>query len=442
LPQLEGAVDALPRRNGDGGQELFAFGRLVKYPLLVSVTDDEVQSLASWRETSMPIAFGATLIIGFIVLVALFLIRRLSLQEGLARALQLATERYQHTVDSVMDAIVAVDASMKVVLFNTAAERMFGRPAAQVIGEPLDMLLPQRLRSVHRRHIDRFGASATAAVTMDQQFDAVGLRADGSEFPFESSVSRTVFDGAMQMTAVLRDVTAHRLAETELRKANQQLRNLSASLQLVREEERTRISRELHDELGQQLTGLKLHLSWVGSRLKEGRAAAIEMIDDMRPLLDTAIASVRRISTELRPPILDDLGFSDAVTWHADEVSRRSGLKIVLDLDRAVPVMDVERTTALFRIVQESLTNVLRHARATKVEIALRIESDELALSISDDGMGFDRDVGKSGIGLVSMRERATAIGARFDIVDATGKGTTIRVRMPLDDVFRSGDKT
>jgi PAS domain S-box-containing protein len=440
LPQKAGDIQTLRRRNGEGGQEMVVVGHLLKYPMLIGVTDDEVQSLASWRETSVPIVIGASLMVVFTVVVALFLMRRLSLHEDMARALLLASQRYQHTVDSVMDAIVAVDQAMNILLFNTAAERMFGYSAAQAIGQPLDILIPERFRTSHQSHMHFVSNSEVEQFNGERKFDAVGLRADQSEFPFESSISRTIIGGQVQMTSVLRDVTVQRLADAELRQANTQLRGLSASLQQVREEERTRISRELHDELGQQLTGLKLQLSWLGSRVREGRAATVDTIDVMRHLLDIAITAVRRISTELRPPILDDLGFAEAVTWHTSEVANRSGLKIELMLLADKQVQSVELATALFRIVQESLTNIVRHAAATLVTIKLVSTTDGLRLIIDDNGQGFDSRVSKSGIGLVSMRERANAIGAHFRITSGHGEGTVIEVVIPLNNLPASGE--
>ena len=175
---------------------------------------------------------------------------------------------------------------------------------------------------------------------MAPNIEITGLRADGTEFPIESTISQTLIEGKPQLTAVLRDITQRRRAEEDLREMNRQLRSLSASLQEVREQERTRIAMELHDDLGQQLTGLKLELSWLGGRLKEGRQATPDEVGAMRQLLDTAIASVRRIATELRPLILDDLGFGEAVAWQTAEFAKRSGLDITLDLQAQALVKD------------------------------------------------------------------------------------------------------
>jgi signal transduction histidine kinase len=276
---------------------------------------------------------------------------------------------------------------------------------------------------------------------MAPQLEITGRRGDGTEFPIESTISKSVIGGKPQMTAVLRDVTEQRRADVELREVNMQLRKLSTSLQSVREQERTRISRELHDELGQQLTGLKLSLSWLATRLKEGRATTAGSVDEMRHLLDTAIASVRRISTELRPLVLDDLGFGEAISWQTLEFAKRSALEVTLNLPAAGFVRGDELSTALFRIVQESLTNVARHAHATKVNINLISDGDRLVLTISDNGQGIPDNGRQGGIGLVSMRERAISIGAQFKIISGMGVGTTIEVSIALNELPRDGDQ-
>lgn len=441
LPEKGNEIRIVHHVSGGGGREVFSLGRLVGYPLLLSVTDDEDSALASWRETAVPIAIGATLVSIFTALLAMLLISKLKSKEELTFALHVANDLYQQTVDSVMDAIVAVDESLNIVLFNPAAENMFGLKASAVIGKPFDMLIPERLRAKHLIHVGRFVDTEVGSRTMAPQLEIAGRRADGKEFPIESTISKSLIGGKLQMTAVLRDVTAHRLAEIELREVNRQLRNLSTSLQNVREEERTRISRELHDELGQQLTGLKLSLSWLGTRLKEGRTTTPDTVDEMRYLLDAAIASVRRISTELRPLILDDLGFGEAMSWQTLEFTKRSNLEVTLNLPAADDVHEDELATALFRIVQESLTNVARHANATRVKIDLVAEGGKLVLTINDNGQGIQDNAKQGGIGLVSMRERANSIGAQFNIISGPGVGTTIEVIIPLKVPLLDGDE-
>ncbi|NBY67572.1 MAG: PAS domain S-box protein [Betaproteobacteria bacterium] len=321
-------------------------------------------------------------------------------------------------------------------MFNPAAESMFQMKAVEVLGENLSILLPDVMRQAHIGHVEDFAGSLGESRAMAPRLDVMGRRADGTEFPIESTISKTLMGGKVQMTAVLRDVTQRRRAEFELRHMNAQLRELSASLQEVREQERSRIARELHDDLGQQLTGLKLELAWLGSRIKEGREMPFERVTDMKRMLDMAISSVRRISSDLRPLILDDLGFAEAVQWHASEVMERSNLKLELDLTAHKMVNDDARATALFRIVQEALTNILRHAQAENVAITLSVEGNFLCLRIQDDGLGMPEKIRVGGMGLLSMRERAVALGGEFSLSkvkegDAKA-GVSIEVRLPL----------
>jgi len=433
LPVPGDDVRMLTHARGDGGRQGFALGHAAQFPILVSVTNDEEEALYSWRETAWPIFLGSILVCVLIVVAAGLLINELIREEALTKELSGANDRYHQTIDSVMDGIVATDESHNILVFNPAAERMFGLSAKAVIGHSLDTLLPHRLRDAHQQHVGAFTESGDASKSMGPQLEITGRRADGTEFPIESTISQTLIGGKRQLTAVLRDVTERRRNEENLREMNAQLRKLSESLQSVREEERSRISRELHDELGQQLTGLKLEFSWLSNRMLEGREVTRDEINAMRLLLDKALASVRRISTELRPLILDDLGFAAAVAWQIDEFGKRTGITTEQDLTAADTVADEALASGLFRIVQESLTNVARHADATSAEVRIVSDTESLILTVHDNGKGINHSLGRStGIGLVSMRERAIALGAVFAIHSNPGEGCTIEVRLPL----------
>jgi PAS domain S-box-containing protein len=319
-------------------------------------------------------------------------------------------------------------------MFNPSAEAMFGLEASKALGQPIEVLMPERLRSVHRRHMQGFSASEKASRAMAPQMEIFGVRSNGTEFPLESTISHSMIGGKLQMTAVLRDVTERRKTESTLRTVNTQLRELSANLQNVREEERKRFSRELHDDLGQRLTGLKLSLSWMASRLKEGKPTAVSDVDEMRHQMDAAIGSVRRIAAELRPRVMDDLDFKEALTWQTQEFFKHSGIQIELDLRAAEKVTEDGLATALFRIVQESLTNVVRHAAADKVVVSLLYANDQLTLAIRDNGRGFDWEGTAGGVGLVSMRERCGAIGAVFKVNSYPGAGTLIEITVPMTE--------
>lgn len=427
-----GRVAVLAPIDADNSGRVIALTRLPGLPMMVGVTDDTARALAAWRATALPIAVGALLVCAFLGTAAALLAGEVEREERLARALREANDRWRRTIDSVLDAIVSVDADQNIIMFNPAAEAMFGLSHAQALGKPLAALIPERLRAGHHAHVESFIESGATSREMAPQMEVMGLRADGTEFAIESTISRTEIDGAPQLTAVLRDVTERRRRESEQMAMNEELRRLSTALQSVREEERARISRELHDDLGQQLTGIRLDLSRLVSRIKDGRAPAPDTLDSMRTLLDGAIGAVRRISTELRPRMLDDLGFEEAVAWQAGEFTRRSGVRVRLDLEAAGDVHGDALSTALFRIVQEALTNVARHAHASEVHVALHARGDTLALRIVDDGNGIDIAQRSHGIGLLGMRERATALGGRFTIARDQGGGTRVEVDIPL----------
>lgn len=423
----------------DGGDSLLSLTRVPGLPLAVGVADDVGATLAAWRALAVPIAAGALLVCAFLGAAALLLGHELRREQRLNRALREADDRWRRTIDSVMDAMVCVDEAQTITMFNPAAERMFGMDAASAIGRPLGSLLPHRLRQAHAEHVRALVRSGVSSREMAPHLEVVGLRADGSEFPIESAISRTEIDGKPQLTAVLRDVTERRRREADLQRMNAELRRLSNAQQTVREEERQRISRELHDDLGQLLTGIKLDLSRLIARVKEGRQPAPQTFDSMRHLLDGAIAAVRRISTELRPRMLDDLGFDEALAWQAAEFTRRSGVPVQLDLHDARHVQGDAMGTALFRIVQESLTNIARHANATQVRIELVVRGPSLCLCVRDNGRGIDLGSRGEGVGLLSMRERATALGGSLRFGVAPGGGTEVWVSIPLPEDCDAG---
>ena len=228
--------------------------------------------------------------------------------------------------------------------------------------------------------------------------------------------------------------TERQHAERQLRETNRQLQELSASLQNVREHERSRISRELHDELGQLLTGIRMEVSWLGGRLLGEQQQLIDKVASIKGQIDQTIASVRRISSELRPLVLDDLGFAAAASWYVDQFSARTGLPVKLVLAADDPQRGDAAATVLFRVLQESLTNVARHANATTVDVELRFADDGWVLSIRDDGVGFVVAEG-GGLGLVGMRERVQMLGGRFALTSSPGHGTLIEVRVPAGKV-------
>ncbi len=222
-------------------------------------------------------------------------------------------------------------------------------------------------------------------------------------------------------------------AEERLRESSEQLRALSVYLQYVREEERTRIAREVHDELGQALSGLKLDLSWLAGRLPRGTKLLPEKIKEMSQHIDTTIQSVRRIATELRPGILDDLGLVAAIEWQGNEFQNRTGVFCEVVATIQDGELDADLNTTFFRIFQETLTNILRHAGATRVEVHLGEEHDCLVLRVQDNGRGITTaEIGDTkSIGLLGMRERAALLGGEVAFHGEPGRGTLVTVKIP-----------
>ena len=220
-----------------------------------------------------------------------------------------------------------------------------------------------------------------------------------------------------------------------------QLRALTARLQTVREDERTRVAREVHDELGQALTAIKLEFTALLRDLRAVEGPVSQRSQSILKLLDEAIQSIRRIATELRPGILDDIGLVAAVEWAAEEFQARTGIKCHLNQPDADIGMDTETATALFRIVQETLTNVARHANSTEVNIRLADEHGQLILEVRDNGRGISEEQlsGNRSLGILGMRERVLLIGGELTISGSPGQGTIVRVRIPHSDGGKAG---
>ncbi len=229
------------------------------------------------------------------------------------------------------------------------------------------------------------------------------------------------------------EVAERSRAEADLRVSRQELRDLASHLQSVREHERTEIAREIHDELGQALTALKIDVHWLGQRVSE-QPALVEKTRTMSRTIDTTVHAVRRISSELRPKLLDDLGLSAAIEWQAREFERRSGIACDIRSEPEDIVLDPERTTALFRIFQETLTNVARHAGASRVEALLRRVAGGVELTVADNGTGItaEQAADRRSLGIVGMRERAYSLAGLFTITGEPGRGTTVRVTIPV----------
>lgn len=350
-------------------------------------------------------------------------------------SLQQKEARLSAIVDSAMDAIVTVNDEQKIMLFNRAAEQMFGIGREQAIGMPLDRFLPARFRESHRAHIEHFGKTGVTSRRMGDVTKLWALRSNGEEFPIEASISQVAEDGRHYFTVILRDITLRDRYETELKRQQSELRTLSAQVLEAREEEKTRIARELHDELGQLLTALKMDLGWMGSNFAAHDPSLGDKLRQMSDTLDRTVGSVRRIAADLRPLMLDDLGLHDAVAWLIQDFSQRSGVHCHFRSPEEQQLANLERSTAntVYRALQESLTNIGRHAKAQNAWIVLEEDGRTVMLEVEDDGIGIGpTDMGKSrSLGLKGMRERVLHLGGTLDVARPPRGGTRITLHLP-----------
>ena len=257
---------------------------------------------------------------------------------------------------------------------------------------------------------------------------------DGTRIPYYFTGLRVDYEGVECLLGTGIDISDRKEAEDLLRKSSERLRELSAHLQTVREEERIRIAREIHDELGQQLTVLKMDISWLKKKIDKDDPKVQQKMKDLMSVIDHTVKTVRKISSDLRPSLLDDLGLVAALEWHSQEFEKRAGIRV--KFISAVTELDVkpEVATAMFRIFQETLTNVARHSEATKVETSIFTENQKLVMRIRDNGRGFSKNeiTDKRTLGILGMQERAAIIEGEYSIISQKGEGTIVEVRVPI----------
>src|ERR1051326_4115591 len=278
--------------------------------------------------------------------------------------------------------------------------------------------------------------------TMGEEVAIETLKSGATDYVLKTRLSRLM----PAVSRALREATEraqHRRAEEQLRESHEQLRALSVYLQSIREEERTRIAREVHDELGQALTSCKLDLSWIANRLTREQSPLLEKTRSLVSHMDSTIRTVRRIASELRPGVLDHLGLVAALEWQANEFQNRKGIKCDVQANVQELLPDPNLSTTFFRIFQETLTNVIRHAGATEVKVELKQSDARITLEVRDNGRGIaSQDVSNTkSMGLLGMRERAALLGGVFKIGKlGRGKGTRVKVSIPVSRQAGSTD--
>ena len=318
----------------------------------------------------------------------------------------------------------------RITIANDALARQYCVALTGLIGKTPAELFAHDLERGKAGWRAMFDAGHLHAETDERRMDGTPIRIEGHYL--------CVYDQRGRITGhigIQRDITdRHRSAE-EITRSREELRALAAHLETVREEERTRIARELHDELGQALTGLKLDLAWMERRLnRHSLSETGERCVSLLGRLDEIMIQVRRIITELRPSVLDQLGLADAIEWQAQDFAARTGLELDLRIACACELPPDAMASAVFRILQEALNNVAKHANAHRLRVDLRTDADSLSLDVSDDGRGITREEqrGSQSLGLLGLRERAIAWGGTVTISGSPTSGTTVALRLPL----------
>jgi PAS domain S-box-containing protein len=348
--------------------------------------------------------------------------------------LRISEEQRRLIMNAALDAIVTIDVKDSITFWNPQAEKIFGWKENEIKGKLLsETIIPIKYRERHEQGMKHYLKTGEGPV-LNKLIEITALHRDGMEFPIELSIIPVEQGNEKSFCAFIRDISGRKKAEEKLRQSHEELRQLTSHLQNIREEERASMAREVHDELGQQITCIKMDVSWLLKRIKTEDVQEQEKIKAIPELLDHTSRTVRKIATELRPSILDDFGLIEALGWQSGEFEKRSGISI--EFRSTVPDITIGRTiaTPLFRIYQESLTNVARHAAATKIIVTIELRDDQLILTIADNGKGFDVTgiSHKKTLGLLGMRERTLMIGGKYEIASMPGKGTTIIVIVPL----------
>ena len=344
--------------------------------------------------------------------------------------------RQADIINQIEETVISVDLNGYVKSWNTGAEKWLGYTAEEAIGRHVSFVYPVEDREfVECEVIGPVKANGTHQIEVRRRTKSGALR-----FALLSlTLLRDDTDAPIGIIGYSMDITDRKRVQEALLNSRNQLTALAARLESVREEERTRIALEVHDVLGQALTGLKLDVAWIHKRITDSiepaqHAAVLTRLVSAQQLLDSTIQSVRDIATTLRPGVLDELGLEAAVEWQVREFQHRTEIACETTIWPHNMVLEPEQSTALFRILQEVLTNLARHAQATKVHIRLEQSGEQVSLQVQDDGRGISgvEQSGPKAFGLLGMRLRAQQQGGSFDIQGTPGMGTTVTVSIPL----------
>ncbi len=356
--------------------------------------------------------------------------RDITSQRQVEEYLRQALAWQQAIFEGSRDAIFISDADSRLIMVNRAACEMTGYTKEELLMLRIPELHEEADLAAYRTYHKKI-MSGEEVVSRSRI-----LRKDGIKVDVEFNNRCISISGTRYMHTVARDITERKIAEEALRDSREQIRALALHLQSTQEEERSRIAREIHDEFGSALTALKLEMFGLEARLRENADGLPAHIKAMSDLIDSTIDAMHRISTKLRPSLLDDLGLTAAIEWQIEEFQHRTGINCRLTLSPKEIHLDKGRSTTIFRILQESLTNIARHAQATRAYITLRKSKTNLSLIVKDNGIGIRQRQASShkSFGLIGIRERISFWRGSFEISGAQGKGTALRIDIPLEE--------
>jgi len=379
-------------------------------------------------------------------------------------SLRASQARFAGILEISAEAVISADEDLRITLYNQSAEKIFGYSVQEALGQSMNLLIPERFREMHAQHVTKFAGSAKQSLLMSTRRRVLGLRKDGTEFPMTASVSRLDLAGKKIFTITCSDITQEVLAAEELHKAHDELehrvqertadlvqsnqslqteiadrkqaekevQDLSRRMMRVQEEERRNLARELHDGATQNLVALSLNMAQIrGARADAPVTAA--MVDECMRLVEDCTNELRTISYLLHPPLLEELGLGRTLRGYVEGFGRRSGIAVTMTAPADLEGLGFDVELAVFRIVQEALSNIHRHSHSSTAHIQLIRQDAALGLEISDQGRGISPGKDMAGVGVAAMRERVRLLRGRLDI--KTGStGTTITISLPLVD--------
>ena len=328
----------------------------------------------------------------------------------------------ENIIERITDAFVALDNKWCYTYMNKKAGEIFNRNPNEMIGKHIWTEFPEG--------IDQPFYKAYHQAMEQQQY----IYLEDYYPPYEKWFENSIYPSSGGLTVFFRDITYRKRAEEEISNNNEQLKLLTAHLQNVREDERKRIGREIHDELGQQLTAVKMDVAWINKQVTDYSSPIKSKLKNIINLLNGSNKAVRKILNELRVDILDDFGLVEAMVWQGQQFTSNTGIPVLFSSDKIIIKPEEIMATCIYRAYQEALTNIIKHAEAKKVVSSLKYVDNKLILEIKDDGFGFNKDEQKTmqSFGLLGMKERVASLNGTFELNSSPETGTKITISLPF----------